>query len=210
MKFKIFCTLLVAIPLTGCVTGNRSYAPPVAKSALVAPNFKEVGTQKDEVWAALVSGLGSQFFVVNNMDKASGFINVSYSGDPEKYVDGGELVFKVSNLRGPREYRFPASRANTQYENVDRGILITVQRRLSLEGRMNVVVTDVVPGRTRVTVSTRYVLTLNAGGHTVTGQPLTPVNETIAFITGGEAKLTSGTTFRSTGELESAVLSLVK
>jgi hypothetical protein len=70
-----------------------------------------VERSKDEVWNELVAGLGAQFFVINNMDKASGFINVSYSGDPEKYVDGGELYFQVENLRGPREYRFPGSKS---------------------------------------------------------------------------------------------------
>ncbi len=157
-----------------------------------------------------MSGLSSQFFVVNNMDKASGFINVSYSGDPEKYVDGGELVFKVSNLREPREYRFPAATANSQYEVFQNGVLIGVQRHLSLEGRMNVVVSESAPGKTKVTVNTRYVLTLNSTMQSFAGQPIPPYTGTISFNTGEEAKFPSGTTFRSTGALEAAALALVK
>jgi len=200
--------LALLLLLSGCVSSDLKYVPPKA-AAVAAQNFKEVDRPKDEIWSALVAGLGSQFFVINNMDKASGFINVSYSGDPEKYVDGGELYFKVENIRGLREYRFPASRENVQYEVFNSGILMGVSRRLSLDGRMNVIVTESSSGRTRVTVNTRYVLTLNASGQNAMGQPMMPQTETISFNTGGEAKLSSGTTFRPTGEFEMAVLALV-
>lgn len=210
MKSSIRLILLISlISLCGCVSSDRNYAPPSSK-ATVAPNFKEVERSKDEVWNELVAGLGAQFFVINNMDKASGFINVSYSGDPEKYVDGGELYFQVENLRGPREYRFPGSKASVQYETFRNGVLMSVFRRLSLNGRMNVIVSEPASGRTRVTVNTRYVLTLNVTGQNVMGQPSMPHNETISFNTGGEAKLAAGTTFKPTGEFEAAVLSVVK
>lgn len=209
MKSSILSACVLALTLlSGCVSSDRNYTPPQATSKAVQTT-KEVDRPREEVWSALVSGLGSQFFVINNMDKASGFINVSYSGDPEKYVDGGELYFKVENLRGPREYRFPASRANAQYEAFAGGILMGLNRRLALEGRLNVVVTEPSPGRTRVMVNTRYVLTLNVTGQNAMGQPLQPHSETISFNTGSEAKLSSGTTFRSTGELEAAVLRLI-
>lgn len=188
---------------------DSQYAPPAARSGSSA-NTKEVALSKEAVWNALVSGLGSRFFVINNMDKASGFINVSYSGDPEKYIDGGELYFKFENMRGPREYRFPASKAQMQYELLNGGVLVMVDRRLSLEGRVNIIVTEPGEGRSLLTVNTRYVLTLNVTGRNIMGQPIPPFSETISFNTGGEAKLAAGTTFRPTGALEEAVLSLVK
>lgn len=209
MKSSILAaSVLILSLLSGCVSSDRNYAPPRAP-ATATQNFKEVERPKEEIWSALVAGLGSQFFVINNMDKASGFINVSYSGDPEKYVDGGELYFKVENMRGPREYRFPGSRADAQYEVFQNGILMGITRRLSLDGRMNVVVSEPSPGRTRVTVNTRYVITLNATSQNAMGQPMMPHTQTISFDTGGEAKLTGGTTFRPTGAFEAAVLALV-
>lgn len=159
---------LALLTLSGCVTSEQKYSPPATKVSLTS-NFKEVEGSKEEVWSALVSGLGSQFFVINNMDKASGFINISYSGDPEKYVDGGELYFKVENMRGPREYRFPGARANMQYERSANGMLMVINRRLSLDGRMNVITTETTPGHIRVTVNTRYVLTYNSTTQIVGG-----------------------------------------
>jgi len=206
---KKLLPLFVLILITGCVSSSHDYTPPSA-SLSTAANFKEVDKSKEEVWNELITGLSGQFFVINNMDKSSGFINVSYSGDPERYVDGGELYFKVTNLRGTREYRFPASQANSQYEIFENGILSTVNRSLNLEGRMNVVVSEVNSQKTRVTVHTRYVLTANGFMQAVTGQSATIPSQTITFDTGNEGRTSAGHIFRPTGELEDSVLALVK
>ena len=163
---------------------------------------------RDEVWNRLVAGLGEKFFVVNNLDKASGFINVSYTGDPEEYVDGGELYFKVSNLAGTREYRFPASRKFAEYETSQNGMLWFVRRNLNLDGRINIVVAEVSESKTRVTVNTRYVLTLSVNSQEVTQRSVLPHAETIAFNSGDQGSSTAGTQFRPTGRLEAAILEL--
>jgi hypothetical protein len=195
--------------LLGCVSASHNYTPP-SVSLLTAPNSKVVDKSKEEVWNELVQGLSGQFFVINNMDKSSGFINVSYSGDPERYVDGGELYFKVSNLAGTREYKFPAASANEHYEEIEKGMLLGIDRQLNLEGRMNVVVSEIAPSKTRVTVHTRYILTLNGSFQSVTGQSGVIPTQTITFDTGGEGRTTAGIVFRSTGKLEDTALGLVE
>jgi hypothetical protein len=144
------------------------------------------------------------------MDKQSGFVNLSYSGDPEQYIDGGELCYKVSNLRGERVYRFPASRANSQYEALLNGVLCGLYRQLSLDGRINVLVQEVTPTRTRLIVNTRYVLTLKVSGQTVTNQTLTPYEESISFNTSLSTKSRGGAEYRSNGKLEAAILDLFR
>ena len=44
----------------------------------------------------MVAGIGDSFFVINNLDKESGFINVSYSGDPCMFVDCGRVNSDVT------------------------------------------------------------------------------------------------------------------
>jgi hypothetical protein len=77
MKHLAAITLVVV--LAGCASATSNYQPPSTS----ARNYsKEVNRPKDLVWNDTVAALGQRFFVINNMDKASGLINLSYSGDP--------------------------------------------------------------------------------------------------------------------------------
>jgi hypothetical protein len=143
------------------------------------------------------------------LDKDSGFINISYSGDPEKYVDGGQLYYMVENLAGKREYRFPAARRYQQFEVFQNGLLVTIQRTVELEGRMNIVLAEEGPDRTRITVNTRYVLTQTNKGQAVTGQALSPTVQTITFNTAGSATNQAGTVYQPNGDFEREVLALL-
>lgn len=90
-----------ALPLlSSCPSGSIKYSEPPPLS-LLPPNARVVEKSKAEVWKHLVQKLGQQFFVVNNLDKDSGFINVSYRGDPEKYCDcrTTHVTFNVSPSR---------------------------------------------------------------------------------------------------------------
>lgn len=148
---------LLLIFSSGCATGRLEYVPP--------PTIQRVETSKiidkprDAVWNAAVASLGKHFYVINNMDKASGFINLSYTGDPEAYVDCGLISSHVSNLAGPRTYDFPASKGDQAYETMGGGTLFRVHRTMSLEGRINLIFEDLGSDKTRVTISTRYILT---------------------------------------------------
>ncbi|MFZ0050306.1 MAG: hypothetical protein WAK96_00895, partial [Desulfobaccales bacterium] len=87
--------------LSGCA-GKLDYAAPSPTSTI--NNSIIVDKSKDEVWKTIVPALGKKFFVINNLDKESGIINVSYKGDPEQYVDCGRITSYVANARGERTY----------------------------------------------------------------------------------------------------------
>ncbi len=206
--FFVFALILSGLLATGCVSSKFSYKPPEA--IIPIENKVVVSGTKETVWVKLVQGIGTNFFVINNMDKQSGFINVSYVGDPEKYVYGGDLHFYISNARGERNYDFPAARSFTQYEKMMDGSLCSITRKLDLEGRMNVLVNEVDSAKVSVTVNTRYILSLNVTGSDVMGHYIAPRQETISFNTGQSAKLSGGTMFYSNGELEKTIINLVK
>ncbi|MGE5457897.1 MAG: hypothetical protein ACM3RX_06045, partial [Methanococcaceae archaeon] len=197
--YKSFIILtLLSVVFVGCVSSNKIYNPP--KDIIKIENSVNVNQPKEVVWTKLIQGVASNFFVINNMDKQSGFINISYSGDPEKYVDGGDFTFTFENLRGKRTYNFPGARANSQYETMINGNLCTIIRQLDLDGRMNIIVNSIDSAKTKVTVNTKYILTLKNSGTTVTGQTLIPSQEVISFNTGQSAQTSAGTKFFANGE----------
>lgn len=203
LYFLFFATFLIV----GCVSNNFIYTPP--NTYKMQTNSAIINKSKDQVWKQLITGLGKEFFVINNMDKDSGFINISYSGDPERYIDGGELYFMVENLAGKREYRFPASKKYARFETVINNSLLVLERKLSLEGRMNIIIAELEPSKSSVTVNTRYILTQTTAGRNVLGEYMPQNVQTISFNTGGSATNQGGTIYRANGKFEEKVLSII-
>jgi hypothetical protein len=81
---------LVAVVIAGCAGTNGYVAPDIKVEAI--SNTKLIEKSREDVWNAGIAALGKRFFVINNLDKSSGLININYSGDPEKYVDCGRIT----------------------------------------------------------------------------------------------------------------------
>jgi len=211
---KIIALLLTIIFISGCA-GKVNYVRPNI-STQAAVNFKVIDKPRDVVWNESVPELGKQFFVINNLDKSSGLINLSYSGDPEKYIDCGQVTSYVKNLRGERTYDFPGSKAEQAYEIMQNGYLYSLNRKMSVEGRVNLIFEVMSPNQTKVTANTRYVVqrnvTVNQEGQNFTQN----MSDTISFNSGGFASFpdASNGKYASTecmpnGELEREILSAV-
>jgi hypothetical protein len=207
---KFIVVLILAI-LTGCA-GKFEYTRPASLPTL--NNSIVINKSKDKVWKQIVPLLGKQFFVINNLDKDSGIINISYSGDPERYVDCGRIISYVKNARGERTYDFPASKSYQDYEIMDMqggAGLLFVSRKMNLEGRMNIIVEDIGNNQSRVTANTRYILTKittvrNTQGHSNTGTTTVSFNSGQEGISEGKAP---NMICQATGKLEDEVLSLL-
>jgi hypothetical protein len=175
----------LAFLVTGCA-GRVQYTPPAQSAA--THNAVTVEKPMEVVWKELVAALGKKFFVVNNIDRASGFINLSYGGDPEAYVDCGQVSSYVKNARGERTFTFPGSKAHQQYEVMHNGTLVFFDRKMALEGRINLIVEEVEARRTRVTANTRYVLTRVQLIRPVTERAPISKTDTASFNLGGHPK----------------------
>jgi hypothetical protein len=205
-RAAVILTLVVA----GCA-GKLDYIRPTADPRV--ENSKIIEKPRDVVWNSAVPALGKQFFVINNLDKSSGFINLSYMGDPEAYVDCGRVLSYVKNARGERTYDFPGAKAEQTYELMNEAGLFFIQRKMSLEGRINLVFEETDPNRTRVSANTRYVvsrslLVQGASGGSQSG------NDSISFNSGSGASFPAtrdgrATECVSTGKLERDILSLI-
>lgn len=203
--------VLLAIVITGCA-GRLDYIRPATNAHV--ENSEIIDKPREAVWNAAVPALGKQFFVINNLDKSSGLINLSYTGDPEAYVDCGRVVSYVKNLRGERTYDFAGAKAEQSYEVMNGSGLFAIQRTMSLEGRVNVVFEEMGPDRTRVTVNTRYVLS-RVLQIQETGGGSQNRNDSISFNSGSGASFPASRDGRATecvatGKLEHELLSLIK
>lgn len=203
-------SVLLALMLVGCA-GEVRIIRPVAPQA--GTNVKNISKSRDIVWNAAVPALGKQFFIINNLDKSSGLINISYSGDPERYVDCGEFSSYVKNAKGERTYRFPGASANQDYEVMTNNQLYFVNRKMSVEGRMNLIFEEVGLNETRVSANTRYVVTRHVAIRHVQGAS-TNRTDSVSFNSGSGASFPMSNDGQavecvSKGTLESEVLSII-
>jgi hypothetical protein len=194
--------------LFGCLSGKHDYQPPTTLARV--ENSITLNKSKDEVWKKMVNSIGTSFFVVNNLDKDSGFINVSYSGDPCRYVDCGWIKSDVSNAAGKRNYNFPACRQHKEYEYTNKGYLIWVNRKMDLEGRINIIIQEESKNETRLTVNARYIVTKNIRGQAIGTNKTETFNDTISFNSGGSSSFPHGTTCSCNGKLEKEILGMAQ
>jgi len=184
MRFVLIA--LVASVLAGCA-GKVDYVRPTTHMSS-GLNSKLIQKPRDAVWATSVPALSKQFFVINNLDKASGLINLSYSGDPEKYIDCGRITSFVKNAQGERTYDFAGAKAQKNYEIMNPGVgLFFLDRRMSLEGRVNLIFEEVDVNTTRVTANTRYVVNRTQIIRSAAGGFPQNSNDSISFNSGSSA-----------------------
>lgn len=210
MRGLLFLTSMMI--LVGCA-GKMDYVRPGVQAS-AKMNSKVIEKSRESVWNSSVPELSKRFFVINNLDKSSGLINVSYTGDPEKYVDCGRVSSYVKNARGERTYEFAGSKAQQNYEAMVPSGLFYIDRRMNLEGRINLVFEEVGPARTKVTATTRYVVTKALTVRNMEGRSQSN-SETVSFNSGGSASYPANADGRATecaasGELELEILSAIQ
>jgi hypothetical protein len=187
MQVVRFVVGLIAVSvLSGCaaVTGGLKYAPPEPPEG--QQNSRPFDADADSVWRALIAHVGDTFFVIDNMEKDSYFLNLSFSAkEPTEYVDCGHVTSEVANARGPRTYSFPAASASEEYEATNGGHLYFISRQISLSGKANVLLTSVSPSKTQVKVTTRYIVRKTAVQRTPMDiDPPQNLDATVSFSTG--------------------------
>jgi hypothetical protein len=212
MRYLLIATLSLCV--TACA-GKVDYTRPMAQAAR-SSNVKTVERSRDAVWNASVPELGKQFFVINNLDKSSGLMNISYTGDPERYIDCGRIRSYVKNAKGERTYDFAGAKAQQSYEIMNPSVgLFFLDRRMNLEGRVNLIFEESGPTSTRVTANTRYVVTRTQTVRNAGNSIPQTGSDTISFNSGGSASFPRNAQGQSaecvsTGALEQEILSAIK
>lgn len=206
---KIRKTLLIfgVLPLgllSGCATSTMNYTPPTARPIV---NSKTVPQPFDAVWDRLVRQLSGDFFVINNIDKNSRLINVSFSSQkPSEYVDCGFSSRVFKNARGETASSYNTSDSSAFVTTSPQGLAFTVRRVSRLDGRINIYVAPE-EGGTLISVNTKYVVNMQVTGTSIEGRPLGSQNHIWDFSTKqaqkGEVECIAN------GEIERKILSFV-
>ena len=210
---KIIVSLLAVVFISGCL----GY-PDVSLNTATSPsaNYRVIDKPFEVVWNESVPELGKQFFVVNNLDESSGLINISFSGDPEKFIDCGNIISYVKSTQGERTYDFPGARAQETYEIMHGDVLFHIDRKMSFEGRVNLVFEVINPNQTRVTAKTVYVVQKDVTARRADSNYSQSWSNSISFDTRGSSTLPNdgnslaGTVCTANGKLEREILSAIK
>jgi len=198
------CGWLGAVALlpigTACISAD--YRPPELGDH-EAEYERTVDRPFDETWQALVDYAASTYFGIENFEKDSGLLTLSFGAEnPGDFVDGGYWKARGGNL---------AQSIDFEGNYVDYATMYLEGR---LQARMNIVVRPVNDETTAVRVNTRYVFAVSrqdgSGRH---------YTETWSFESGGSDTVTirnptSGTpktrTLMPTYKAEKAILEAIE
>jgi hypothetical protein len=158
-RYIVYLSLVVLIFSfsVGC-SSSAIYKPPLENNSIT--NYSKVVNKSfDETWDALISYSASTFFAIDNFEKASGLITLSFgSSEPERFITGGYWKY---------DYSYGATQLHFEGDYVKYG---ATYQNGELNGRMNIVVRKVDESNTKVTVNAKYVYSVdvsNANGVTI-------------------------------------------
>ena len=203
-------------------TSGSQYRDPTG--AATVANESVVRLPFSDTWDLLIGQLAKSFFVINNVEKVSRLINVSFSTNkPEEYIDCGTTERTFQYAKESQTYTYPVARSNSfkvagKWGSMQHLPTIAyIDRKTSLEGRINVYVAPK-DNDTIVTVNIRYIFTvrvsgqqemLSAVGKVVQRISVPEVISSVSFNTGQiGSQEPSLVKCRSTGKLEAEILAM--
>lgn len=228
-----------AISVAGCggsersFTSEVSYEPPMDRSVVVET---VIALPFEAAWSELIRRLSESSFRVATLEKASRFVRVDLdrtsdlaaaANKPARYVDCGRTsrtFEEVGSDVGSQlfEYDVTGSSQHRESDSVDGGFRISeVDRRVALDASATIFLQPEGARRTRVTVKSRYQVTIEVSGNVVfhpldadepvgSSAEFGPRTESIRFTTfqPGRDKRQGGLICRATGDFEHALVAL--
>lgn len=193
------CYTLCMFFLGGCAaqTSTVFSQPNIIKK----DNSRVFTATLDAVWESAIKSLSKDFFVLDNIEKQSGIITLSYALDnPEPYIDCG--IMTISNKGGfsnTGSISYPYAQKYTELFVADgTPHPKPAIRRTKLSGKINIVFSKIGQNNIEVTVNTRYILDIMLDGmryvplgYTGYMQPYS-VTSNISFNTGETGRHDTG------------------
>jgi hypothetical protein len=139
---KLVSISVAILFLSGCAM-TASYVPPEHEGT---KDKYSVNIQRDfdTVWKELIQYSASTFFAIDNYEKDSGLITLSFgAAKPSDFITGGQWKASSQQMKFDGDY--------VDYSSI--------YRKGALSGKMNIVVTSISDTESFVRVSARYVFT---------------------------------------------------
>lgn len=148
---KIFARATVISVFASLVAGcaaTASYIPPAPLSEHEKTYSAIVEKSYDDTWSALIQHAASTFFAIDNFEKESGLLTLSFgTGNPSAFIDCGHWDASWTDQQYQR-HQF--SGAYVDY--------LMVYMNGSFTGKMNLLVAERGPQQSEVTVNARYIV----------------------------------------------------
>ena len=153
----VLAAAVAAFMFAGCASSKYEYTPPKKQQHQIFE--KQANIPYEKAWSNIVANLSKDLFVVNNMDKNSGFINADFSVEnPSQYVDCGVWQGHFKNLRGSASYyHLGADSRNVTRDDPYLGGVNTMIET-SLSGKINILLQRVGNNQSKMSVNIKYVL----------------------------------------------------
>lgn len=136
---KVIILILSTLFINSCT--SVYYTGPDTSSLNNDPYSVQINKSYDDAWNMVVNYSGRTFYAIDNFEKSSGLMTLSFSSDDiYKYVKGGHI-----RVEGIRQY------------NGDYAYFLE-RNGGELTGRINLVVQEIDENRTEIIVNTRYVV----------------------------------------------------
>lgn len=116
----------------------------------------------DIVWKSVVQSIGSSYFVLENIEKDSGILSLSFTTQtPEDLIDCGTIEESGTVQMQKYNLKYKGTDNNiTRTVISDNGLIGTALRKFSVSGKSNILVKSIGTKSTQVTVKTRYIVEL--------------------------------------------------
>lgn len=163
-----YSLIFLFVSISSCAGLGKSDADYTQPSIPDVKNSQVINQNFDDTWNRLIGNLSQKYFVINNVEKLSRIINVSFSTDsPEDYIDCGSAsrtFIPGAGTGQPENYNYRVAAANTTYkiampnsQNPGFTVPAMARREMHLEGRTNIYVAPK-EDKTEIKVNTRYIL----------------------------------------------------
>lgn len=154
--------VVVGVLLASCNTIDQfSYTPP--HTPPTSTPERVIPLPFDHVWSELIDSVGKAFFAIDNFEKDSGLLTLSFTTSPfSTAVTGGNVKvhFDDSSAAAGEAFWTGVSRpATTIRFDGDYADWVQQYLRGTFTGRMNIVVRQDSATSTRVTLNTRFIVT---------------------------------------------------
>lgn len=224
--------LAVFAALSGCATqGSNTQRYDVGTKPKIT-NEVTIDSTYSVVWDKLVRDLSKSYYVINNIDKESRIINVSFSStEPAEFVDCGRTTRTFTEGSSVERFDYDVAGKSKFKVATDRqahpsfSSYAVVTRDPILDGRANIYLAPSTSNSnsTTLSVNSRYILNVrakgqvflkHAGGNVIPGERIPEEILTFAFNTNESSSKDAGrgvsVTCFSNGKLESEIIGLVK